>query len=1148
VAPEVTVPNPPRWTPPRTARRTIRSAPWIALLVAAAACQSGTPPPGGAAVRLSIGSPVEGQALSGTVAVLAAGVGGKAQDLTFRLGSLSANADSDGIAVLNTRSLTDGAYVLEASATVAGVVVSDAVDVTVLNDLPSSAAVGAAGGALRSGAGSLAIVPPGALTGSVNVAVSDTTQAEILDAFGVDYTALGVTFLGALTIDADTDRFERPVAVDLAGWAAGVQPGQQVVMFSVAPDADGDGIGELMFAANAMATDDGSVITRPTPRSEVYGFGGATGSVLRQSTSARPGEIVSVTGRGFNPAAVLSNVARFGGATDVLALVTTVEDVLFNPLMQAEFALPALPSGSANARLHNLTTGYASDSLALSVGSLGSGSASAYQGLLEQVDAAVARVTADRPDLAQRAAGWSAALAASSSSTAAAMAANSGLVSAANLSLLQSGPAGTLSAEQRQLARRHALWLDAVAASVPELAASAADLATLLMVAAPASGAGVAGWGARPATNHSGSSCSGSGPSADISIGSPTGMGSAPSGSCLGGSASGGGASGSAVTAGAAPRQAGSLRGGTFTPTPGAVVSVLRASGTERLAPFTAVTDANGGFYVPFVPPGEPFNLTAFDPATFAITSVSGVAGGPNQLTPVDLVFGVPHDGPGPIASFTITPLSDPRFEGTVYYRFDASASLPTEAGGEVLEYIWDFDGFVASMDDAPVVERGFGRQGSYTIRLAVMDDLGLFGVSEQILVIDDLPYDYWGLPPQRADTLSDGSGHGTEASGFGYALSGDGRYVAFAIGEWGDGDLVPEDTNGLRDVYRKDMLTGELRLVSEGAADIEAGWLGVTLSGDGRYLAFASYHVDDHRLRLHRRDMVTDELVTFDLPEGDVETTAAGLSADGTVLAYNVTYSPIDGTLYGGYVHDFGEDVTVQLEHPDTPNFRFDAIAVSADGTHVAVRHYSGGAIYVVELETDEWVRADVNADGEPANAAVTADGQMISADGRFVVFHSAATNLVPEAGPALTDQVYLKDLETGAVERVSLSALGAVGDGPSRSPMISADARYVLFDSFAENLTPLVEVPDSELGWCYLDMCGLQLGYVKDRATGHVAVATMGMHHVFPAGGYNLPHQRFAAGGSHLAFFHYAGNLVPTGEDDSGGIYRAVNPIEEP
>ena len=73
------------------------------------------------------------------------------------------------------------------------------------------------------------------------------------------------------------------------------------------------------------------------------------------------------------------------------------------------------------------------------------------------------------------------------------------------------------------------------------------------------------------------------------------------------------------------------------------------------------------------------------------------------------------------------------------------------------------------------------------------------------------------------------------------------------------------------------------------------------------------------------------------------------------------------------------------------------------------------------------------------------------ISADGRYVAFESDAILVANDL--ALFD-VYVHDRQTGDTILVSVDSLGAAGNNNSKSPSISADGRYVAFESFATNL----------------------------------------------------------------------------------------------
>ena len=90
--------------------------------------------------------------------------------------------------------------------------------------------------------------------------------------------------------------------------------------------------------------------------------------------------------------------------------------------------------------------------------------------------------------------------------------------------------------------------------------------------------------------------------------------------------------------------------------------------------------------------------------------------------------------------------------------------------------------------------------------------------------------------------------------------------------------------------------------------------------------------------------------------------------------------------------------------------------------------------------------VRASVSSTEAQANGGSARAS--ISADGRFVAFHSDATNLVVNDTNDTRD-VFVRDLQEGVTTRVSVSSTGSQATGGSSSPFISADGRYVLFAS---------------------------------------------------------------------------------------------------
>ena len=87
------------------------------------------------------------------------------------------------------------------------------------------------------------------------------------------------------------------------------------------------------------------------------------------------------------------------------------------------------------------------------------------------------------------------------------------------------------------------------------------------------------------------------------------------------------------------------------------------------------------------------------------------------------------------------------------------------------------------------------------------------------------------------------------------------------------------------------------------------------------------------------------------------------------------------------------------------------------------------------------------------------------LSADGRLIVFESTASNLVADDTNGVAD-VFVRDLATGQTRLVSVPASGqGSANGPSTAPLISADGRWVFFESAASDLVTTITEPAPQL-----------------------------------------------------------------------------------
>lgn len=125
--------------------------------------------------------------------------------------------------------------------------------------------------------------------------------------------------------------------------------------------------------------------------------------------------------------------------------------------------------------------------------------------------------------------------------------------------------------------------------------------------------------------------------------------------------------------------------------------------------------------------------------------------------------------------------------------------------------------------------------------------------------------------------------------------------------------------------------------------------------------------------------------------------------------------------------------------------------VAFLSDATNLVPGDSGIPDIYVHDRQTHALERVSVSASGVPGNSA--SHHPDLSGDGRFVVFDSLASNLVPGDTNRVGD-VFVRDRWSGALERVSVASNGAQSDGDSTEPAISWDGRYVVFLSLATQL----------------------------------------------------------------------------------------------
>ncbi len=190
---------------------------------------------------------------------------------------------------------------------------------------------------------------------------------------------------------------------------------------------------------------------------------------------------------------------------------------------------------------------------------------------------------------------------------------------------------------------------------------------------------------------------------------------------------------------------------------------------------------------------------------------------------------------------------------------------------------------------------------------------------------------------------------------------------------------------------------------------------------------------------------------------------TFPAISADGRFVVF-ASASPylIDGAEGSVFLHDrlTGSLSVVSMDSAGraVPGSSF-AQCVSSDGRFVAFTSWvetlplSNGLrqVYVLDRTTGAVTCASAKSSGTSGNG--DSGDAAISADGNVVAFTSYATNFVPRELGSLRN-VYLYDRTTRTLTHVSVGPGGAAADGNSGRPCLSADGRYLVFESAARNL----------------------------------------------------------------------------------------------
>ena len=412
----------------------------------------------------------------------------------------------------------------------------------------------------------------------------------------------------------------------------------------------------------------------------------------------------------------------------------------------------------------------------------------------------------------------------------------------------------------------------------------------------------------------------------------------------------------------------------------------------------------------------------------------------------------------------------------------------------------------------------------------------------------------------QLVSLASDGTLGNGYSGGRGW-MSVNGRYVVF---ESTATNLVAVDTNGFNDIFVHDLQTGATTRVSVASDTTQSNEDSADprITADGRYVVFHSAASNlvagdtngtNYDVFVHDRN--TGTTTRQGLADGNVEIMfgafSEDISDDGRYVLFSAPTSAADVVRHL-YLHDSVSGTTTQIDVADdgsnptgqSENFvNWGAVSLSSSGRYTAF--YSVNE-YLVANDTnsarDVFVR-DRLGGGSTTRVSVASDSTEangnsysidMTPDARYVVFDSTADNLVPNDTNTTAD-VFVRDRTLGTIERVSVASDGSEKIPPYSNyndpgyPSISDDGRYVVFASDISNLVPN-------------DTNGMRDIFVHDRTTGQtvrVNVADGGAQANFAS---DAP--VISGDGSVISFLSCASNLVVNDTNGQCDVFIVPRP----
>ena len=385
-------------------------------------------------------------------------------------------------------------------------------------------------------------------------------------------------------------------------------------------------------------------------------------------------------------------------------------------------------------------------------------------------------------------------------------------------------------------------------------------------------------------------------------------------------------------------------------------------------------------------------------------------------------------------------------------------------------------------------------------------------------------------------------------------ASSDNGEFIAFST----DKSMLPSDTNSGSDIYVIHQATGLIELISQSTQGEIANGVSrnVVISGDGRFVVFRSFATNlalsdtngNWDIFVRDRLLGTTSLVSSSSSGqvGDSFSYSPSISHDGSVVTFwsnssNLVAGDSNGQ-FDVFLKDLGtgsierinvdsnaNQATGGQSHKSIANNTGQLVGFWSNATNlVAGDTNNTNDVFIRDRQTGLTERVSVSASGAEGNGS--SDHFSMSDDGRFFVFQSNATNLTEDVGLSGNKQIFLKDRQTGVVTLISKGS--ALPDSHASLPEISADGRWITYHSASSNIVP-GDVNSGDDVFLY------------DRTTGNTVLLSQSTE----GGSGNGPSDwaRISRDGSTITFNSMAVDLVGQ-PPEAGALYVYRAPSEDP